>query len=473
MSLNPRNTRSIASRLVFSFTLAGAFLVASSLGAFYWLVVRHSFEEDNAALNDKIAGLVQAVKQSGTTRALQSELQSTRAGEHSPYRVRVMDSNGQVLAETPDMGRSLPPNTFPAPQAVSFDESRTINYRVGGRLFSLVATIVPTNRERYVLQVAQDRSADENFNRQTGLLFLATVAASVFASAIIARSAIGRGLQPVAEITRSVQSIGPTRLSDRVASTEWPRELQPLAEAFDQMLNRLEDSFTRLSQFSADLAHELRTPIANILGEAQVALTRERTTEEYRGVIESTVAECERLSHIVDNLLFLARAESAREHIKRTHFDGRAAIEKVASFYRTIADDRNVKIECEGHGTVHADSVLFTRAINNLLDNAIRFTPEGGSVGVAISSRDIALEISVTDTGCGIASEHLARVFDRFYRVDPSRSSVGAGLGLALVKSIAEMHGGSATVDSQINRGTTVTLRFPNSPVAVSTALPE
>src|SRR6202011_6036641 len=117
----------------------------------------------------------------------------------------------------------------------------------------------------------------------------------------------------------------------------------------------------------------------------------------------------------------------------------------------------------EGHGIVQADSVLFTRAINNLVDNAIRFTSDGGTVRVSISTRDNNVEISVTDNGCGIASEHLGRVFDRFYRVDPSRSSAGAGLGLALVKSIAELHGGSATLESQVNRGTTVTLRFPSS----------
>ena len=463
MFLNPPNSRSIASRLVFLFTLAGAFLVACSLGIFYWLLVRHTSEEDNAALADKIAGLTQEVKHSGPAQALQSELQSARAGEHSPYWVRVIDSNGQVVAERSEMNRSLPANVFPAPQMAALAGYHPIHYRVRRDLFSLVSAIVPANGERYVLQVGQDRSADENFNREAGLLFVVTVAASIFASAIIARSATARGLRPIAEITRSLQRIGPTRLSERVAPAEWPQELQPLAEAFDEMLNRLEDSFTRLSQFSADLAHELRTPVANILGEAQVALTRERTTEEYRNVIESAVAECERLSRLVDNLLFLARAESAREQVKRAEFDGRAAIEKVASFYRTIADDRNVKIECEGHGIVQADSVLFTRAINNLVDNAIRFTSDGGTVRVSISTRDNNVEISVTDNGCGIASEHLGRVFDRFYRVDPSRSSAGAGLGLALVKSIAELHGGSATLESQVNRGTTVTLRFPSS----------
>jgi two-component system heavy metal sensor histidine kinase CusS len=247
-----------------------------------------------------------------------------------------------------------------------------------------------------------------------------------------------------------------------VAPGGWPRELQPLAVAFDDMLARLEVSFTRLSQFSADLAHELRTPIANILGEAQVALTRDRTADEYREVIESTIAECERLSGIVDNLLFVARVDAARESIERKEFDGRAAVEKIAAFYRTIAEDRHIAINCTGEGEIYGDPVLFSRAVSNLVDNALRFTAEGGTVQISIRVKATHSEVTVSDNGCGIAPEHLPRVFDRFYRVDSSRSSSGAGLGLALVKSIVDLHGGTARIQSEIGHGTVVTLTFPN-----------
>ena len=150
------------------------------------------------------------------------------------------------------------------------------------------------------------------------------------------------------------------------------------------MLKRLDDSFTRLSQFSADLAHELRTPIANMLGEAQVALTRDRTAADYRETVESTVAECERLSRIVDNLLFVARVDAAREPIARKQFDARAEVEKIAEFYQTVADDHHVTITCSGNGQIYADPDLFERAVGNLLDNALRFTPENGSIQIAL-----------------------------------------------------------------------------------------
>jgi two-component system heavy metal sensor histidine kinase CusS len=262
-------------------------------------------------------------------------------------------------------------------------------------------------------------------------------------------------------MTQSLERIGPTHMKERLAPSDWPRELQPLAVAFDDMLKRLDDSFTRLSQFSADLAHELRTPIANMMGEAQVALTRERTAAEYRETIESTVGECERLSRIVDNLLFVARVDAARESITRKRFDARAAVEKIAAFYQTIAEDHHVAIGCSGEGQIYADPDLFERAVGNLLDNALRFTPENGSIQIALSEPGGDFEVEVSDNGCGIASEHLPRVFDRFYRADPSRGSDGAGLGLALVKSIVDLHGGSVTIESNVGRGTTVKLTFP------------
>src|SRR5947199_7331363 len=164
-------------------------------------------------------------------------------------------------------------------------------------------------------------------------------------------------------MTRSFGRIGPTHLKERVTPADWPRELQPLAIAFDEMLKRLDDSFTRLSQFSADLAHELRTPIANMIGEAQVALTRDRTAAEYRATIESSVCECERLSRIVDNLLFVARVDAAREPIARKRFDARAAVEKIAAFYQTVAEDRHVTITCNGNREIYAYQDLFERAV--------------------------------------------------------------------------------------------------------------
>jgi len=452
--------RSIAFQLILLFTVAAGLLLACGLGIFYSIVVRHAVAEDNSVLADKMFALSADLRENGPE-ILAKEVTAHRAGQHTPYWIRILDSHGHAIAETPQMDGLIPPQFFPAGQEPAEALRTRKDYHTSGKLFSLVAFNEHPGGKVYTLQLAQDRSTDEQVERNFALLFIAVLFGGVVASALIAIIVTRRGLRPLREMTESLRQIGPDQLKQRIGSTGWPRELQPLAIAFDQMLKRLDDSFTRLSQFSADLAHELRTPIANMLGEAQVALTRDRTAADYREIVESTVAECERLSRIVDNLLFVARVDAAREPIARKQFDARAEVEKIAEFYQAVADDHHVTITCSGNGQIYADPDLFERAVGNLLDNALRFTPENGSIQIALSPHEADFEVAISDNGCGIAAEHLPRVFDRFYRAEPSRTSDGAGLGLALVKSIVDLHGGAATIHSEPARSTTVTLIFP------------
>jgi two-component system heavy metal sensor histidine kinase CusS len=464
MTVHTTKPRSIAFQLILLFTLAAGLLLACGLGVFYSIVVRHAFAEDNAVLADKMFALSADLRENGPE-VFAEELRNPRASEHRPYWIRILDSKGRSVAETPGMDRLVPLEIFPAAREPGEALRNRKDYRTATKLFSLLAFNEHSNGQTYILQVAQDRSSDEQVERNFAVLFAVVLLGGVLASGLIAIIVTRRGLQPLRQMAQSVGRIGPDHLKERIGSAAWPRELQPLAIAFDEMLKRLDDSFTRLSQFSADLAHELRTPIANMLGETQVALTRDRTVAEYRETIESSVAECERLSRIVDNLLFVARVDAAREPIARKWFDARTAVEKIAAFYQAVADDHHITISCSGNGEIYADTDLFERAVGNLLDNALRFTAEHGSIRIGLSKHNTDFEVTVSDNGCGIAAEHLPRVFDRFYRAESSRSSDGAGLGLALVKSIVDLHGGSASVQSQPGCGTTVTLTFPNKPL--------
>jgi two-component system heavy metal sensor histidine kinase CusS len=454
--------RSIASQLVILFTLAATFLLCCGLGVLYWIFVRHAFEEDNVVLADKILALRADLNRTGDPKALNEEFKILHGGERAAYWVRVIDAGGAVVAETPGMNALFSAGIFPKKPAPGASVVSPQDYRTGGRLFSLATADGEMGGQLYTIQLAQDRSGDEEFMQEFGTLLVVVLAFGVLASTAIALTVTKRGLRPVTEMTRSLKRIGPKRLHERIPPEGWPRELRPLAIAFDEMLDRLEDSFTRLSQFSADLAHELRTPIANIRGEGEVALTRARTPDEYREVIESSVGECERLSAIVDNLLFLARAEAAEGHISRTVFDGRAAVQKIVTFYEPIAEEHHTTITWAGEGEIHADPMLFGRAVSNLVENALRYTPVGKTIKISIAAGAEHSQVSVKDTGCGIAPQHLPRIFDRFYRADSSRSSQGSGLGLALVKSIMDLHGGTAAVESAVDQGTSVTLTFPN-----------
>jgi two-component system heavy metal sensor histidine kinase CusS len=459
MSTNRPEPRSIASQLILLFTLAAALLLACGLGVFYWIVVRHAFAEDNVVLADKVDGLQTSFEQRGGLAAVAAEIDAAGSRQRAPFMVRVLDPAGATIGQTTGMETLLPANIFPP--VASRETAAPSEHRVDGKLFALTTRHAHAGGKQFTIQVAQDRSSDEQVERKFGVLVLVVLSGSILASILIAIPVTRRGLRPLEEMKRSLERIGPTHLNERVGPANWPRELQPLAIAFDEMLKRLDDSFTRLSQFSADLAHELRTPIANMLGEAQVALSRDRSAAEYRETIESTIGECERLSGIVDNLLFVARADAATEPVERIRFDARAAVEKIAAFYETIAEDRHVAINCSGQGQISADPALFERAVGNLVDNALRFTPENGSIQIALAERTDDFEVAVSDNGSGVAPEHLPRGFDRFYRAEPSRGSDGAGLGLALVKSIVDLHGGTARIQSEVGRGTTVRITFP------------
>lgn len=460
MSSKLTEPRSIASQLVVLFAVAAALLLFCGLGVLYWIVVRHAFEEDNEVLADRVSSLRADLERAGGAAGLNEELKILRRGERVPYLVRIIDSSRQAVAQTPGMNRVLPVTSFPPPQTGVDAKWHAKKVRARDRLFSCVSSSMEIAGQQYTIQVAQDRSMDERFTRQFAGLVAAVLAIGVLAAAVIAISVTRRGLRPLVSMTDALQRVRPLRLNERLTAVGWPRELQPLATGFDEMLDRLEHSFTRLSQFSADIAHELRTPVANIRGESEVALTRARSAEEYREVIESTVGECERLSSIIDNLLFLARAEAAERQIERTCFDGRAALDKIASYYEAAGEEHQVAISVSGEGELCADPILFGRAVSNLVDNALRATPVGGKIEIALRANSGASEVSVADTGSGIEAEDLPRVFDRFYRADRSRSSEGTGLGLALVKSIAELHGGAANITSTPSAGTTVTLIF-------------
>ena len=464
MFSKPIKRQSIATQLVLLFTLSAALLLSCGLGIFYWIVVRHAFEEDNAVLADKIVAVRTSLKQPDGIQTVDRELKNRPAGEPAAYWVRILDSNGNVVTETPEMSHLLPTRIFPEPAGSTSSLQPARDYASDSKLFSLVALNETVDGGSYILQIAQDRSEDERFRKQFRTLLIFVLLIGLIASAAIAITVTRRGLRPLAKMRRTFERVQPAHLDERIDPARWPVELRPLAASFDAMLDRLEDSFTRLSQFSADLAHELRTPIGNILGEAQVALTRDRTAEEYRAVVESAAAECERLSGIIDSLLFLARAESAEQQLTRSSFNARAAAERIVSYYETFAEDRQVEISCDGDAEIFADPMLFNRAIGNLIENSLRFTSDKGKIRITIRRRESSIEVSVSDNGAGIASEHLPRVFDRFYRADPSRSAAGTGLGLSLVKSIVDLHGGSARIESTIGRGTTVTLAFPTRP---------
>jgi two-component system heavy metal sensor histidine kinase CusS len=267
-------------------------------------------------------------------------------------------------------------------------------------------------------------------------------------------------------MAEALSKINSRDLSQRLP-TDLPVELEILGRTFNELLEKIESTLNKLSRFSADMAHEIRTPISNLRGEIEVALSRCRSANEYQEVLSSNLEECVRLKSIVDSLLFLARAESANSNLKRKELQLKEELANIAEFYEASAADADVKLRIDVPEmlTLRADHVLFQTAIGNLLSNAIRYTPKGGNITIsALRQTSDVVVIKIADTGVGIPPEHLPFVFDRLYRVDQQRSSSGKenfGLGLSIVEAILRIHGGSASIESCVGQGTVVSLQFP------------
>ena len=473
-SLRPparRRSWSIALRLVLLFTVAAAVLLLLAMAAAYWAVTQHVVHENDRYIIEKLTALRADIAEDAGAESLNRELKIIRAADKT-YAVRVLDAAGNVVAESPRMHAILPIEIFPTTISGKAERPVTLIYRARNKkVFALVTAVSEVGGQGLTLQLAQNRTRDEKFTAHYAALLTGMLGCAVLTCAGIALLVTRRGLRPLKHLAESVERVGATHLDERVPVSGWPEELQPLALGFNKMLARLEESFTRLSQFSADLAHELRTPIAILRGEAEGALTKPRTSEQYREVIESSLEELQRLSAMIDNLLFLARAEMSGS-FSRSYFDGRAAIDKVREFYEAVSQDQGVEIHCSGDGEVYAEPVLFRRALINLITNALRFTPSGGSVTVSLDRRNGGSKVSVADTGCGISSQHVPHVFNRFFRGDAPRAAHGTGLGLAIVKSIMQIHGGDVSVQSELNKGTVITLAFPDAKTNGAVARP-
>lgn len=274
-------------------------------------------------------------------------------------------------------------------------------------------------------------------------------------------------LAPLREIVANTGRITVDRLDLRLDASRAPRELRALVDAQNAMLGRLQQAFGHLKQFSADLAHDLRTPLNNMRGATEVALARPRSPDEYQLLLESNLEEYDRLARMIDNVLFLARAEHPGFVTRQRAFDVHRELERIAGYFEGLADEAGSTLSVVGHGELTADLELFRRAVSNLLANALRYTPAGGVITMRVDETADAVRVAVENPGEPIDPALLPRIFDRFVRGDPARSGGApggtAGLGLAIVRSVMELHGGTARAESDAT-GTRFILTFVRNP---------
>jgi two-component system heavy metal sensor histidine kinase CusS len=420
------------------------------------LVERHFVELDMELIDGKIELLERAVERVRSARELQQlpvQLDEALVG-HSGLMVKVLGPDGATVFATP--GAEFPDALLKSASAkgappIVWETTAQIRHRGT----AVVARTGIDNAAPVVLAVATDISHHEHFMASFRNTLWAIIVAAVLLTSFLGWLVARRGLAPLQALRQRAAVITSQRLDYRLSLQAVPGELVELTNTLNDMLARLEESFRRLSDFSSDLAHELRSPVSNLLTQTQVTLSKARSSEEYRDVLASNAEEFERLSRMISDMLFLAKADNHLIVPDRQPVDLAAEAQGVLDFYESLAAENRITLSVSGSGQVSGDRLMLRRAISNLLSNAIRYTPRGGRIAVTVDGSDaVFVKLSVSNSGEPIPPGHLPRLFDRFYRVDASRErfSEGAGLGLAITRSILRAHGGEVQAHSEAGR---------------------
>ncbi len=446
-----RNSITLRVTLLFAVTSAA---VLVGLGSVIGQAVEAHFEEqDLAEINGKLElarHAISRLRAPADMEAIPQLLEDALIGHHGLSVAVFAPDHRPLFASS---GADFPKELMAA-QSSKPGEGQAVVWENGKRAYRGVAVLVPSGGASagpFTVAVALEISHHREFMtafRKTLWLF---VAFGILLTGLLGWFAARRGLAPVRDIAQVARGISATHLGDRLPRESVPTELAELAASFNDMLDRLEDSFRRLSDFSSDLAHELRTPVSNLMTQTEVALARTRSAEEYREILYSNLEEYDRLARMIADMLFLAKADNGLIVPNRESIDLPTELDGLIEFYEALAEERGVSVSRSGIGAVAGDRLMIRRAISNLLSNALRHTPRGGLVKVEVHDlgKD-GVRIAVENPGDAIPPEHLPRLFDRFYRVDPcrERGGEGAGLGLAITKAIAQAHGGTISVSS-------------------------
>ncbi|MBI1356819.1 MAG: HAMP domain-containing protein [Acidobacteria bacterium] len=461
--------RSIGSRLALWY--GGVLgLALTVFGLSVWFSIEHSlYDAVDESLRDRVEGVRRFIEQESSWLTLDEIRDEFR--EHS-----VLGPGGDLFqvrdAEGNWIYRSAPLYDEHVPiyeVAEMGPELRFENLEVRGAPLRFLAQSVEARGTRFVIQVAAPlhelRQGIADFVWALGALIPAVLLAASAGGYWISR----RALRPVDEITQTARSISSKNLTHRVPVPRSDDELERLASTLNEMIQRLEDSFDRISRFTADASHELRTPLSLIRATAEVALRNEDHPDEWRQGLLQILAEVERTSNLVENLLLLARADSGQTDIQRSLVDLARTVEEACIESKPLAQANGLLLATSiSHGPVYVagDSQALRRLWLILIDNAVKFTPSGGTINVEVKAAGTSAVVVVRDTGCGIPPQELDLIFDRFYRVDKARErdKGGAGLGLAIARWIVDVHGGTIRAESQPGQGASfaVVLPFPN-----------
>lgn len=459
LSLTLRVALLLSAVAVVTFVAVGTYL--------YQTLARQMAYRDDIELINKVMQIRRILTELPTPQSIVNDarpLTDTLFG-HNDFMLKVTAPDGKQLLRTSVTSTPLPQvESVPPQRALTLDDVHDWTPTMGrGRMVSAVGLVGAGAEQPVQITLARERSDRLKILRGYAIDLLMALCGGAVLATLLGYAVVRHSMRQLRSVIGKANDISASRLNTRLSLQDAPAELREIGAAFNAMLDRLEDGVQRLSGFAADLAHDLRTPVNTLMVETQVALSRPRTAEEYQALLASNSEEYERLARMIENTLFLARVDNAQLALKREQLDLRAELQRIHDYFDILAEDQDVRFTVDSPPLqALIDPVLLQRAVSNLVSNAIRHTPAGGVVHLSARETADGVEIAVSNTGPGIAPEHLPHIFDRYYRADAARSDQAhsAGLGLSIVRAIMELHGGNIRVDSEAGASTIFFLLF-------------
>jgi heavy metal sensor kinase len=467
--MSSRRRFRIPKTLAFRLTIwyAGIFSVSSCVAflLFYTLVTSLILERIDQELLDQANRFSLVIKSQGSDAVADSAIIESEAAGVKKVFFRFLSVNGQAFSSSnmsywKDIGvdeaavRTLFRDKNPVFQTISIPGRRE-EVRI------LYAQIGP----RTILQVGQAMESYSRFLDAFQRIFIATMTLLIALAAGVGWFMARRAVSGIEDVTRTARKISGGVLDERVPVKARGDEIDQLALTFNGMLDRVQALLAEIREMSDNIAHDLRSPIARIRGAAEVTLTSGRTLEEYEGMAASTIEECDRLLEMINTMLMISRTESGAGNIAHAEIDLADIVRQACELFEPAAEDSKISLSWDlpDGMQINGDMPKIQRMISNLLDNAIKYTPSGGTVRLGLEETGTRAVLTVRDSGIGIASDELPRIFERFYRCDQSRSQSGTGLGLSLARAIARAHGGDITVASTPGQGSIFSVVLPKS----------
>ncbi|MDD2883241.1 MAG: heavy metal sensor histidine kinase [Rhodoferax sp.] len=453
-----RRRLSLTARITLMFAAMSAVLLLGFATLFTNALERHFVELDREELDGKLQLVRNKVKRVDSPQGLSGlpEQISDAFVGHSNVLFTLFGPDGTVLL---------------AKDAVAFPlnylkQTGMFEWQHDTHRYRGITSMMTTGGSQSVqlsIAIAIDTATHAHFLGLLQDLLLTFVAGATLLSGLLGWVVARKGLAPLRLMKDQAASVTAGKLDLRLSADSVPVEMADLATTFNQMLERLEQAFQRLSEFSSDLAHELRTPINNVMMQTQVALSQLRGAEEYRDILASNAEEFERLARMLSDMLILAKADHDLMLPSRGEVNLSDEIKALFDFYEALAEENHIGLSCKGTATLTGDRLMIRRALSNLLSNALRHTPAGGHISFTVNETPSGIAVTVGNPGEPIAPDQLPKLFERFYRTDSARTrndSLGTGLGLAIVKAIVAAHGGNVSVESD-SQGTRFIMQFP------------